>query len=135
MSVKEIHLNQGEGRCLEGSGLFSQGPLLLSISIISEFELDATGSSMLSWILAFPMSVQLHLTFLFQEFCISFGQLDRTFLVLCFSYGLGNSVKYHFLALGMWMKGGICHFDPVTLLCDSFSVSIVMSHSFQVAQR
>ena len=101
MSVKEIHLNQGEGRCLEDSGLFSQGPLLLSVSTISEFEVDATGSSMLSWILAFPMSVQLHLTFLFQEFCISFGQLDRTFLILCFSYGLGNSVKYHFLALGM----------------------------------
>ena len=93
-------LNPGKRKMFGDSGLLSQGPLLLSVSIISEFEVDATGSSMLSWILAFPMSVQLHLTFLFQEFCVSFGQLECTFLVLCFSYGLWNSIKYHFLALG-----------------------------------
>lgn len=87
MSVKEIHLNQGEKEdvwkvvdCLVRVFCF--------ISIISEFEVD-TGSSMLSWILAFPMSVQLHLTFLFQEFCISFGQLNRTFLSYASAMGLG----------------------------------------------
>ena len=90
MSVKENHLNQGEERCLEDSGLLSQGPLLLSISIISEFEVDATGSSMLSWILSFPMSVQLHLTFLFQEFCVSFGQLERISLSYASAMGLGT---------------------------------------------
>ena len=56
-------LNPGKRKMFGDSGLLSQGPLLLSVSIISEFEVDATGSSMLSWILAFPMSVQLHLTF------------------------------------------------------------------------
>ena len=99
MSVKENHLNQGEERCLKDSGLLSQGPLLLSISIISEFEVDATGSGMLSWILSFPMSVQLHLTFLFQEFCVSFGQLERISLSYASARGLGF---YWVSFLGTW---------------------------------
>lgn len=61
MSVKGSCLNQGGKEDVwKVVDCLVKGPLLLSISIISEFELDATGSIAL-WILAFPMSVQLHL--------------------------------------------------------------------------
>lgn len=72
-------LKPGERKMFGDDGHLSQGPLLLPLSIISELGVDATSSSILSWIyfgLSLPISAQLHPPFLFQEFCVNFGQLS-----------------------------------------------------------